>query len=180
MQQQVVAAGDDLALRAADHPRTWRQPGPDRHVAVPGQQRRDQRQQRVQVGGQVHVHVGADVGVTAGPDPAQRAAPPGPLTAGGADERKFGRQFQGLSPGAVGASIVSDSDADRKREGVIKIGAQPPDGRPEVTFLVADRDDDLDLGVPGNQPGLCPGPGLKRGVSGVHGPQLRRPCFTAP
>jgi len=42
-QQQVVAARDDLALGAADHPRSAGQPGADGDVAVPRHQRRDQR-----------------------------------------------------------------------------------------------------------------------------------------
>ena len=37
VQQHVVAAGDDLAARAADHPRAARQPGSDGQVTVPGQ-----------------------------------------------------------------------------------------------------------------------------------------------
>ena len=151
VQQQVVAAGDDLPLGAPRHPRAARQPGSDRHIAVPRHQRCDQRQQRVQVRRQVYVHVGHDVGVAARPDRAQRPAAPGPPDMGGADQREFLRQVQGLSPGAVGAAIVGDSDARSKREAVITIGAQPPDGRPEVTFLVADRDHDLYLRLPGDR-----------------------------
>ena len=73
-QQQVVAAGDELPLRPAHHPRAAREPAADREVGVPGQQRRDQRQQRGQVGGQVDVHVGEHRRVGGGPDGAQRAA----------------------------------------------------------------------------------------------------------
>ena len=56
-QDQVVGPGDHLALRTAHHPRATGQPGADRQVGVAGDQRRDQRQQCVQVGRQVHVHV---------------------------------------------------------------------------------------------------------------------------
>jgi hypothetical protein len=41
---------------------------------VPGKQRRDQRQQRRKVGGEVHVHVRHHLGGAGGPDLAQRAA----------------------------------------------------------------------------------------------------------
>ena len=186
VEQQVVAAGNDLAFRAADHPGAPGQPGPDRDVAVPGQQRRDQRQQRVQVSGQVHVHIGVDVGVAAGPDRAQRPAPPGPLDTDRAHQRELGRQLQGLGPGAVGASVVGDRDAGRERKAVIQEGAQPPDGRAEVAFLVADRDHDLDLRFSRNPRGRCfsRGPGSERGpeygISGMHGADTPRRCFTAP
>ena len=192
VQQQVVAAGNYLPLRAADHPGTPRQPGPDCDIAVPGQQRRDQRQQRVQVGGQVHVHVGIDVGVAASPDRAQRSAPPGPVDMDHAHQREFGRQLQGLGPGTVGASVVGDRDAGRERKAVIQESTQPPDGRPEVTLLITDRNHDLDLGFPGipRGRGFSRGPAPERGaasgrrpeygVSGMHGPDTRRRCFIAP
>ena len=62
-EQEVVAARDDLALWPADDPRAAGQPGPDRDVAVPGEQRGDEGKQRVQVRGQVHVHVREQLGV---------------------------------------------------------------------------------------------------------------------
>ena len=40
-------------------------------------------------------------------------------------------------------------------------GAQPTYGGPEVAFLVADRNHDLDLGLFGRQPVTCPGLGLQ-------------------
>ena len=180
VEQQVVAAGNDLALRAADHPGAPRQPGPDRDVAVPGQQRRDQRQQRVQVGGQVHVHIGIDVGVAAGPDRAQRAAPSGPLDTDRAYQWEPGRQRQGLRPGTVGASVVGDRDAGREGKAVIQEGAQPPDGRLEVAFLIADRNHDLDVGFSRSLRQYCSVRGPEHGFSGMHVPDVRRRCFTAP
>jgi hypothetical protein len=63
VQQRVVPARDQLAPRPADHPGRPGQPGPDREVTVSRDQRRHQRQQRVQVGGQIDVHVREHVGV---------------------------------------------------------------------------------------------------------------------
>ena len=60
-QQQVVAARDHLALRAAQHACPGRQPGADREVGVTAEQRSHQRQQGVQVRRQVDVHVDEDV-----------------------------------------------------------------------------------------------------------------------
>ena len=51
--------GRGRALRAA------RQARPDRDVGVPRHERRDERQQRAQVGREVDVHVGDDVGLAA-------------------------------------------------------------------------------------------------------------------
>ena len=178
VQQQVVAAGNDLALRAADHPGAPRQPGPDRDVAVPGQQRRDQRQQRLQVGGQVHVHIGIDVGVAAGPDRAQRPAPARPLDADRLHQRGLGRQRQSLGPGAVGASVFGDRDAGRERKAVLQESAQPPDRRFDVAFLVADRNHDLDSGLSRDRRRPGSGPGPESGFSGMHGPDARRRRFT--
>ena len=72
-QQQVVAAGDELALGPADHPGGRRQPGADGQVGVPGDERGDQRQQRGQVGRQVDVAVGEHLRVRG--RPRLRAAP---------------------------------------------------------------------------------------------------------
>src|SRR6266540_6953252 len=51
----------------ADHSGRGGQPGPDGQVAVAGEQRRDERQQRGEIGGRVHVHVGQDRRVAGGP-----------------------------------------------------------------------------------------------------------------
>ena len=101
-------------------PRTTRdaagQPGADRDVAVAGQQRGDQRQQRVQVGGQVDVHVG---------DHPRRRWPTRRAAARGRGPSRRGarRATPGSSrparwrrPGAVGAGVVGDRDRGRERE----------------------------------------------------------------
>ena len=77
VEERVVAAGDELADRAADHPRPRGEPGPDGDVAVPRDERRDQRQQRVEPGRQVDVEIGDDGGIAR--TSTRRAAPgPGP------------------------------------------------------------------------------------------------------
>jgi len=62
-EQHVVGAADQLALHAAGNPRTGRQTAADGHLAVSRQYRRNQRQQRAEVRGEVHVHVGDDTRV---------------------------------------------------------------------------------------------------------------------
>ena len=73
MQQKVVTAGDDFPPRATNYPGGSRQPGADRHVAVPRHQRSDQRQEGRKVRGQIDVHVGDDARVAGSPDVMQRA-----------------------------------------------------------------------------------------------------------
>ena len=112
-QQAVVGAGDELALGAAHHPGPGRQPGADRHLAVAGDQRRDQRQQRPQVGRQVDVHVAEHVGVAGRPGGAQR--PPAALLVEAQDGRrgKLERQRPGDRQRRVGAGVVGDHDPPR-------------------------------------------------------------------
>src|SRR5205814_930051 len=62
-EDQVVAAGNELALRAADDAGAFGEAAADGQVRVTGQQRRDERAERGEVGGQVHVHVGQHGGV---------------------------------------------------------------------------------------------------------------------
>ena len=126
-QQQVVAARDDLPAGPADHPGAVREPGADRDVAVSRQQRGHQRQQRVQVGGQVHVHVGQDLGVAGRPDRAQRPAAPGLFHMNGGDAGQFPAQRRRDRPGPVGAAVIGNSDPRGERELLAQVGAEPPD-----------------------------------------------------
>ena len=73
-QDQVVGARDEFALRRAGDGRRRREAATDRHVGVARHQRRDERQQRVEIGGEVDVHVGDDGRVVGAPRRAQRAA----------------------------------------------------------------------------------------------------------
>ncbi len=75
-QDQVVAARDDLPLGAAHHPRATAQPGADRQVRVAGDERRHQRGERREVGGQVDIHVRQHGRVRRGPHRMQRSAAP--------------------------------------------------------------------------------------------------------
>jgi hypothetical protein len=173
VQQEVVGTRDEFPARAAHYPRAPRQPGADRHVAVPGEQGREQREQRVQVGGQVDVHVGVHVGVAGRPDGAQRPAAARPLDLDGPDRRQLGLQRHGLRPGAVGAAVVRDGDPRGDRELIPKVSVQPPDAGRQVVVLVADRNDDFDLhAVRGPR---RPGPpgigGVEQGVSRSHARQ---------
>ena len=76
VEDEVVATGDDLAVRAPHHARVaWREPAADRDVGVPADEWRDQRQQRGEVGRQVDVHVGEDCRVRRRPRGPQRPSP---------------------------------------------------------------------------------------------------------
>jgi hypothetical protein len=146
MQDAVVGARDELALRAADDPRTARQPRADRHVAVAGQERRDERQQRAQVRRQVDVHIADDLGVAARPGRAQGATA---ALFGEAQEPDAGQvvgQRGGDLRGCVGARVVGDDDAPRERQLGRQVVVQPADRGGEDALLVEDRHDDLDAG----------------------------------
>ena len=95
--------------RATREPRASRVP-----IATslwPDSSGRDQGEQRVQVGGQVHVHVGQDVGV-AGDQIARSARPrPGSVELDRADAAAARAASAGGDvPGAVGAAVVGDRD----------------------------------------------------------------------
>ncbi len=131
-------------------PRTTRdaagQPGADGHVAVAGEQRGDEGQQRGEVGGQVDVHVGEHrarrCATSTGAAPGR-----GPSPRGGRPRRRGGRgERPGDGPGAVGAGVVGDRDPEAEREGAVQIGVEPPDAGLEVSLLVVDGDGDVDLG----------------------------------
>ena len=144
-QQQVVAAGDELPLRPADHPGAAAEPGADRQVGVPGDQRGDQRQQRGEVGGEVHV--------ACRPAPARRRPPrrarsarPRPFSASwtAVDAGQLAGQRRRRSRGGVGAGVVGDGDPEGVREVRGQVGVQAPDARLEVGLLVVDGDDDVE------------------------------------
>ena len=154
-QQQVVAARDELPLRPADDPRSAAEPGADREVGVPGDQRGDQGQQGGEVGREVDVAVGEHGRVGGSPDRPQR--PPAALLL--EPDRRHGRDLAGQRPrdrrGGVGAGVVGDRDPVAVREVRGQVGVQAPDRRLEVGLLVVDGDDDVEhdaVGLGGVRP----------------------------
>ena len=111
VQQQVVAAGDELALHPAHDPAVLVEPGADRHIGVAGHQGRHERPQGVEVGRQVDVHVDQHAGVGLGPDPAQGS--PAALRVevhhAHAVERDVAR-FHRRTPPPVGTLVVGQGD----------------------------------------------------------------------
>ena len=127
-QQQVVAAGDELALGPADDPRAAGQPGADGHVAVPGQQRGDQRQQGVQVCRQIDIHVGEDLGLALRPDGPQGPAASRQLHPDGPHLRQLAGQLARDRPGGVGAAVVRDGDPGGEGK-ALAAGSRPAGAR---------------------------------------------------
>ena len=148
-QQQVVRAGDQLALRPAYDGGAARQAAADRQVAVAGHQRRDQRQEGVQVGGQVDVHVGDDVGGAGAPDVPQRPPTPLAVQVDGLDLGDLQPKPLGDRPGAVGARVVRDGDHEAVREPLAEVGVQPPHRGRQDALLVEHGDGDFDEGIAG-------------------------------
>ena len=145
VQDRVVAAGDQLALRSAHDPRAAGEPGADREVAVSREQGCDQRQERRQVGREIDVHVGEHAGVARAPDGVERAAAPLQIQANRPHRAELGGKPRCDLPGAVGAGVVGDRDPGRERESRGQVLVQPPDARLERSVLVEDGDDDLDF-----------------------------------
>src|SRR6185437_5825190 len=144
-QQQVVAARDHLPLGPADDPRAAGQPGADGQVAVPGQQRGDQRQQGVQVCRQIDIHVGEDLGLALRPDGPQRPAASRQLHPDGPDLRQLPSQLAGDLPGGVRAAVVRDGDPGAEGEALAQVAGQPAHARREITLLIPNRDNDIYL-----------------------------------
>ena len=153
VQQAVVGARDELAVRPAHDARAVRQARPDREVGVPGEQRRDQRQQPAQVGREVDVHVADHAGVAGRPCRPQRAAAPLALQPQQLDAGQLVAQPRGDRRRRVRGPVVGDDDAPREREAGRKEAVQAPDAALERGLLVVDGDDDVDLGAGGRGSG---------------------------
>jgi hypothetical protein len=123
-----------------------RQARPDREVGVAGQQRRDQRQQRTEVGREVDVHVADDARAARRPGGTQRAAAALAVEPEQLDARQLVAQPRCDRGRRVGRRVVGDDDAPRERELGRQEPVQAPDAPLERGPLVVDRDDDVDLG----------------------------------
>ena len=146
LEQQVVRARDDLALGAPHHVGAAGEPGPDRHVAVPGEQGRHERQQRLERGRQVGVHVGDHSGRAGRPHRPQCPAAALLADVQRTDRVELGGQPVGQRAGVVGAPVVDDRDLGGERELAIQEGAERPHAGADPAGLVVDRYHDLDQG----------------------------------
>ncbi len=111
-----------------------------------GDERRDQRQQRVQVGGQIHIHVGDDLGVGVLPYRTQCAAATLGVEVDHPHVVDFAREQLRDLHGVIGARIVGDGDPGRERESVTQVGVQPPHADAQVGLFVVDGDHDVQHG----------------------------------
>jgi hypothetical protein len=169
-QDEVVAARDELPLGAPDDPRTTRQPGADRDIRMPADQRRQQRQQGGQVGRQVDVHVGDHVGLAGQPGLLQRPSAALRVEVDDADAVQLGRQPLRDRQGVVAGRVVGDGHPVAVRQGIGQERGEPPDRSLQVGRLVVHRDDDLDVG-------LADGPVAS--AAGVFGERHRGAHFAA-
>src|SRR5581483_6038682 len=125
-QQEVVGAGDELPFGTAYDGRTAVQAAADGQVAVPGEERGHQRQERLQAGGEVDVHVADDVRVALAPDLAQRPAAPLLVQVHAAHLREVRGERAGDLPGPVDAGVVRDGDPESVREVLLEVAVQAP------------------------------------------------------
>ena len=142
-QDEVVAARDQLALEAALDSGRAGQPRPDREVRVSADQRCDQRQQRVEVGGEVDVHVDQHVAVRPTPGLLQRAPPP---LLGQVLDTHLGvlvAQASGDHRGPVGRRVVGDRDPEGPRQ-PFECLEDPAYRGGELLLLVVDGDHDVE------------------------------------
>ncbi len=144
VQQGVVGARDELALGAAHDARRASEATADGEVAVPREQRRDQREQAAQVRRQVDVHVTEDLGIAARPCLAQGAPAALAVDAQQLDPRQLVRQRLRDGGRGVGARVVGDDDPPGERELGAQVAVQPAHAALERGLLVEDRHHDLD------------------------------------
>ena len=144
VQQGVVGARDELALGAAHDARRASEAAADGEVAVPREQRRDQREQAAQVRRQVDVHVAEDLGIAARPCLAQGAPAALAVDAQQLDPRQLVRQRLRDGGRGVGARVVGDDDPPGERELGAQVAVQPAHAALERGLLVEDRHHDLD------------------------------------
>ena len=105
-----------------------------------------QREEAIQVRGQVYVHVDQDVGVTLQPRPLQ--GPPAALLRQ-VDDADLGVSFgQGVGDGggSVGGAVVGHGDAPGVGHMPAEVGQQGLHAAGQVMLLVVDGEDDVDQG----------------------------------
>ena len=144
VEERVVAAGEHLPLDLASHMRGVGEPGADRDFAVSREDRRDQREEALEVRREVDVHVGDDVGLTREP-----GGPECEAAALALEEERLHvgvvlREVRGDRRGAVAARVVGDHHADREREVGAEVLEQELEARTERALLVVHRNDEVD------------------------------------
>ena len=144
--ESVVATGDQLPLDAADprEPRASRLP--IARSLWPEMQRRDQRQHRGQIRGQVDVAVGQHACVAVRPGPPQGAAATLVRHPQPGDVVEVAVQLAHHLPGAVGAGIVGNGDPERAGQRPAQMLVQPAHARAHGPDLVVDGNDDVEDG----------------------------------
>ena len=135
----------DLALRVAGHVRAGRQPGADRDIGVARDERRHEREQRVEVGREVDVHVRDDVGVTRTPR-GSAARSRGPCDRGGGRGRAGSSRSRSSARARCRSVDALSTIVIRHENGksAAQIRVEATDARTERPLLVVDRDHDVE------------------------------------
>ena len=139
VQDVVVGARDELALRPAHDAGAVREPRADREVRVPRQQRRHERQQPAQVGREVDVHVADHPRAAGRPGGAQRAPAALAVQAEHVDAGQLPGEARGDRRRRVGRRVVGDHDPPRERELGREVAMEPPDAALQRRLLVVAR-----------------------------------------
>ena len=145
LEQEVVRPRNQLALGAAHDVRAPRQPGADGDVSVSGKQRRHERQQGRQRGGEIDVHVGDDRCLARRPRRPECVAPSLAGQMHGRNAADGRSQVAGHLVGVVRAGVVHHGDEGAERERFVEERAQGGNALRQLCRLVVDRDDDLDV-----------------------------------
>jgi len=134
-----------------------REPRADRDVAVPGQQRRDEREQRAQIRREIDVHVGDHARGRARPRCPQRAAAALAGEPQRLDVRQLGGEARGDPGRRVRAGVVGDDDVPAEREAVAEEVVQAAHVRLQRRLLVVDGNDDIEVRRGGHATSLACG-----------------------
>jgi hypothetical protein len=142
--ERVVAAGEHLALQLPRHARRVAQARPDRDLAVTREEGCDERQEALEVRGEVDVHVRDDVRGRREPRRPQGEAAAlaceveRPHLVVPVGERGHDRRRR------VGRRVVGDRHGEAERELAAQVGHEVVDVRGERQLFVVHGHDDLD------------------------------------
>ena len=108
-----------------------------------GQQRRDEREQGVEVCRKVDVRVGEDRCVAGRPGCAQRSTPALLIQVHRPDALELCLESLSDPPRRVGARVVGNRDPGRQRKSGVEVAPEAANACRQLLLFVEDRDDDI-------------------------------------